>query len=155
MIYHQKTRWPCGYYATLVSLQKLGVDIDEPWIFKVFKKYGDWPLPSIVAWANELIRQWIIRTFTTLKTPQQVDIAIRHGSYPVIYTNTLSFDSVRNPPYIQSFSGKSKHAIAIVANCGDKWKIQDSQGDKFAEWGYWYMMKSDFKKIVAPVRFFL
>lgn len=154
MIYKQKESWPCGFYATLISLQKLGVDIDEPWIFKVFARF--WKhLPSIVAWANELVRQWIIRTFTTLKTPQQVDIALRHGVYPVIYTNTLSFDSVKNPPHIQSFSGNSHHAIAIVADCGDKWKIQDSQGDKFAEWGYWYMMKKDFKKIVAPVRFFL
>lgn len=155
MIYKQESSGPCGYYATLIALQKLGVNIDEAGIFNVFSRYGNWPLPSIVAGANMLVKQGIIRTFTTLKTPQQVDIALRHGVYPVTYTNRLSFDSVRNPPYIQLFNGKSQHAFAIVADCGDQWKIQDSQGDKFAENWYWYVMKSDFKKMVAPVRFFL
>lgn len=46
----------------------------------------------------------------------------------------MSFDSVRNDPYIQDFKGKVAHNFCIVPyDHPTLFKIKDSQGDTFAD----------------------
>ena len=156
MIYTQGVSWPCWYYAMLVALQKLWLNITKEQIFEIFDKRFKWRLSAIEPWARYLKSIWVIKDFKSLDTVKQIDRFLDMGIYlPVHTVNNLSFDSVRNPPFIQKFDWTLDHAFCLVENCWDKWKVQDSQGDKFADWWYWYIMKSDFvgiRKFARPVR---
>lgn len=161
MIYKQTKSWPCGYYATLVALQGAWLNISEKQLFEIFNKRFKGILPSILAGAIYLKSIWAIQDFVEIYTTRGIDYAMRRKYTLAAYTvNNLSFDSVRNPPYIQDWSGKSDHAFCIVPKESTQgtWAVQDSQGDKFADHGYWYIKKEDFtgkRKFAPPIRFII
>ena len=61
----------------------------------------------------DLVKDGKIKGLVKLSTPNVIDIWLKKGHYIL--------------------TGDSAHYFCIVANMGDKWKIQDSQGTNFAD----------------------
>jgi len=146
MIYKQKISWPCGNYAYLVALNKLWVNITEEEILKL----GNF-LTSTRA-LNYLHTLYPKIDLKRMATPKLIDLELSRGWYVVTWSGNMDFNIVRNPPYINSLQWTKSHFFLIVENLWDKWKIQDSQWDKFADGGYWYLPKTLFKKLITPSR---
>lgn len=140
IIYTQTRAWDCADYAMLSACQKLGIDVNEK--DNIYKEEL-----SLQAVSDRLVKEWKIKWLALIRAPMSIDMWLKKGHYIVCGTWKLSFDSVRNFPYLQAFNGNTGHNFCIVADLGDKWKVKDSQGPNFADHWYWYMLKSDFPKI--------
>lgn len=141
IIYRQSRSGDCADYAMLSACQKLGVDVNEK--DNIYKDEL-----SLQAVADRFIDEWKIKKLTIIRGwPKIIDMWLSRGHYIVCGTWKLSFTSVATFPYLQRFDGQIWHNFCIVEDMEDKWKVKDSQGSKFADNGYWYMLKSDFPKI--------
>lgn len=145
-VYKQTRNGDCSNYASLIALQRLRIQVDESYMLQD----KDITYQMVEA---DLVKDGKIKGLVKLSTPNVIDIWIKKGHYILTGTSLLSFDSVRHPPHLQAFTGDSAHYFCIVANMGDKWKIQDSQGTNFADKWCWYVKKTDFAKLKACWRF--
>lgn len=141
-IYKQTRSWDCSNYSFLIALQKLWVNVDESYMLK------DRDI-TYQAVESDLVADNKIKWLVKLATPTLVDLWLKKWHYILTWTSLLSFDSVRKPPYLQSFVWTWAHYFCIIDNLWDKWKVQDSQSINFADKWCWYIDKKDFKKLKA------
>ena len=140
-VYKMTRSWDCADYAFLSALRNQWVNVTEDYMKAI---EGIW----IANVGNHLVNAKIIANFIGISTIQWVDFWLKKWNYVIAWTGLMTFDSVRNPPYIQKFDGKKAHNFCIVPfDHPTLWKIKDSQGEWFADKWYWYMEKSDFRKI--------
>lgn len=97
--------------------------------------------------AQTLISDKKISNFLVISTAEWVDFWLKKGHYIAAWTGKMDFDAVRHTPYINPFLWDKGHNFAIIADMWDMWKVQDSQGESFADKWCWYMKKSDFRQI--------
>lgn len=135
----------CWPFAFLSAMNNIGINLDETWANSFTKTFNSTDYGIRVC-----VEQWLIKWWVKLTTEKQVDYWLNKWQYVIVATWLLNFESVRNFPFIQSFDWKSRHFFCIVENLWDKWRILDSQGDKFSDNWTWYMNKKDFSKLLYP-----
>ena len=140
IVYKQARPWDCADYAILSACQKLWV-----WVTEGNNIYRE--ELSIQAVADRLVKEWKIQWLALVRVEKSIDMWLARGHYIVAGTGKLSFTSVSKPPFLQKFDGNIGHNFCIVEDCGDKWKVKDSQWPNFADGWYWYILKSDLPKI--------
>lgn len=139
----------CWPFAFLSAMNNLGINLDETWANSFTKTFASTDYGISVC-----VKQWLIKWWVPLTTEKQIDYWLAKWTYVVVATWILNFDSVRNPPFIQSFDWKSRHFFCIVEDLWDKWRILDSQWSDFADKGTWYMYKKDLPKLLYPRRLY-
>lgn len=141
IIYKQSIAGQCGSYACLNTLQKLWVDISEE---KMLSLGIMWGFPAM---EKILVKNGLISSLSYIIAPKRVDTYLAKWEKLVVLIYSNNFDSVRSSPYIQDFKGKMNHFVCMVEDCGDTWKVCDQQWENFADKGYWYIKKSDYRNI--------
>ena len=131
-VYRQKRSWPCADYAMLIACQRLGIDVSEDYMLST-NEIG------IASVARTLARDKKIKGILGINTQAWVDFWLRQWHYIVSGVGKMSFDEVRNPPHISNLSGSKGHNFCIIAKQGYMYKIQDSQGERFADKWCWYI----------------
>lgn len=140
-VYLQARSGDCADYAFLSALRNQWINVTE----QEMKAIDGISIANV---AKHLIDAKIIKNCIGINTLEWVDFWLKKWLYIIAWTGKMTFDSVRNPPFIQKFDGNKAHNFCIIPyDHPTLWKIKDSQGDKFADKGYWYMEKKDFRKI--------
>ena len=138
----------CANHALCTILQHQWVEYDWSSILYVSAPY----IPQLEKLFKE---RGLIDKFVSLPTPRLVDLWLKKWEYILCATFRWDFTLNDNKDWVIEFDEKSQHYVAIVEDCWDKWKCQNSWGESWGDKWYWYIKKSDFKYLLTPRRVIL
>lgn len=138
MILNQWQRPNCWIFAVMAILQHKGIPFDMNIIQEERSNFVNL-IERIFKWHG------LIKRFNILKTPTVMDIQLKKWEWILCSTARGNFKTKD-----VTFDWDSNHFFVIVADLGDKWKIQNSWGEEWGDKWYWYMDKKDFKYMMAP-----
>jgi hypothetical protein len=140
-VYKQLHSGQCAHYAWLSALRQLQVDVSEQYMTAI-----EWI--GIAKVGNHLIKNGTISAYLTINTLEGMEFWLRKNQYLICGTWKMNTKSIHHSPHIQDFTGDFAHNFCIVPwEHPTLFKVKDSQWPDYADNGYWYMKKEDFRKI--------
>ena len=141
MILNQWSRSNCWIYATIAILIHKWVNFD-------IAKFSEQKAPYIPLIEKLFKDSGLIDKFVQLKTPTVVDMWLKKWEYILTWSPRWNFD---NPPNI-TFDWNTQHWFVICEDLWDRWKCINSWGEEWGDKWYFYIKKSDFKRLFTPNR---